>query len=143
MLKIDTVEARVQSACDEFIRQQSTLATKGSYNLSETKSDASGLVYIAELPEDVLAAHVGRPYTGALMVFDGTDTGSPDADAAPAMIGRSAPIQGHVDNWESAFLAEIQWVFVENFPDVEVTPDPSQSSMPEWRTRAVELCADW
>ena len=138
LLRIDAIETRMQAACDDFIRQQSTLTTEGAYDLSALSEEE--FIESDELPDAALSLHVERAYADALAVFEGMDADSPDADAARAMIARIAPMQQHAANLQEAFLSTVEMIG----EGLLTEADPlTFGPMAEWRSRFVELCAEW
>ncbi len=155
LLKIDAIETRMQDACDDFIRQQATLAAEGAYDLpirevivlpedaSSVRVDGANDSHEKEVtlfPDEALSLHVERAYSESLTVFDGMDADSPDADAARAMIARIAPMQRHTANWDHAFAAMIDMIVEGLLTEANVL---TSGPMAEWRSRSVELCAEW
>ena len=133
LLKIEAIETRMQAACDDFIRQQATLATEGAYALSEAE-------VVTVLPDEALSLHVQDAYSDALTVFDGMASDSPDADAVRAMIARIAPMQQHAANWVDAFGGTVDMIVDGQLTEADVL---TSGPMVEWRSRFVELCAEW
>ena len=133
LLKIEAIETQMQAACDDFIRQQATLAAEGHY-------EYEGTISSDELPDLALSLQVERAYSDALGVFDGMDSDSPDADAVRAMIARIAPMQRHAANWVDAFAGTADMIINEEITEDDVL---TIGPLPEWRIRFVEMCADW
>ena len=84
-----------------------------------------------------------QAYSDALSVFDGMHANAPHSSAVRVLIGRIAPMERHVSGWEEAFTVEFANLLLEQFPEADVTLTPGQASISEWRSQAVELCANW